>query len=80
MSEATSDETVRFRDGFTRIRGQMQEAESGARVRIGRQKLRHNFRGGYKPSGPEVPIFQGREEDARYVYRVLDEWFGENNE
>lgn len=71
---------VRFRDGFTRIRGEQYEAKSGTRIKIGRQKLMHNFRRGYKPSGPEVPIFQGTESDARYVYEVLDEWFGGDSE
>ena len=71
---------VRFRDGFTQLRGQAYEAESGTRVRVGRQKLMHNFRGGYKPTGPEVPIFQGRAEDARYLYQVLDHWFGGEND
>jgi hypothetical protein len=55
-------------------------AESGTRIRVGRQKLMHNFRRGYKPTGPEVPIFQGRAEDARYLYKVLDEWFGEDDD
>ncbi|ELZ21567.1 hypothetical protein C475_18621 [Halosimplex carlsbadense 2-9-1] len=76
MREQQTAEPVRFRDGFTRIRGTQFEAESGTRVRVGRQKLMHNFRGGYKPVGPEVPIFQGTERDAKYLYRVLDHWFG----
>lgn len=80
MSKQETAQTIRFRDGFTEIKGKQYEAESGTRVRIGRQKLMHNFRGGYKPAGPEVPIFQGREEDAKYLYRVLDEWFGGKND
>ena len=71
---------VHFRDGFTRIRGQAYESETGTRIRVERQKLMHNFRGGYKPTGPKVPIFQGRESDAEYLYRVLDEWFGEDDD
>jgi len=76
MSEQKTAETIRFRDGFTRISGQQYEDGSVTRVRVDRQKLMHNFRGGYKPSGPEVPIFQGSERDAKYLYRVLDWWFG----
>jgi len=76
MTEKETDEAIRFQEGFTRIKGTQFESESGIRVRIGRQKLMHNFRGGYKPVGPEVPIFQGSEQEAKYLYRVLVHWFG----
>jgi len=56
MSDADTADIARFRDGFTRIKGQKYEAESGTQVRVDRQKLKHNFRGGYKPTGPKVPI------------------------
>jgi len=46
MSEQRTAEAVRFRDGFTRIKVTQFEAESGTRVRVSRQKLMHNFRGG----------------------------------
>jgi hypothetical protein len=70
-----SDDTIVHRDGFTKIRGHRYDAVSGPRINITRQKQMHRFGSGYEDSGQQVPLFQGTESDARYVYEMLQEFF-----
>ena len=58
---------------LTQVRGRL----DGGTVRIVRQKRTHTFGSGTTDSGPGVPMYHGKLEEAVEVYRALDALFGE---
>lgn len=76
--DESHDDVVVLRNGFIKLTGTRYEAVSGPRIRVQKQKQMHKFGSGYQSVGPLVPLFTGNEEDAKRVYHVLREWFGDD--
>lgn len=61
--------------GFSKVSGSSYETETETRIRIEKQKRMHKFQTGYEDVRRPRRLFEGSEQEARFVYEVLKEMF-----